>query len=144
MVTARVYVLPAIGRIADISNAGSNDTVDEHRQHASVIFGAAEAAGRDPATIELTHNADCVIAPTQREYDQLVADLAERAGMTVTEYQNGRLRNTLAGTPEQVCDRIQEYVGLRHSLLLRRFPGSGPRRKPWPFLPRKSWSGLGL
>ena len=120
------YVLPAIGRIADISNAGSNDTVDEHRQHASVIFGAAEAAGRDPATIELTHNADCVIAPTQREYDQLVADLAERAGMTVTEYQNGRLRNTLAGTPEQVCDRIQEYVdyGIRYFFVV--FPDPAP------------------
>ena len=57
------YVLPMIGRTADIANVGSNDTVEQHRRYAGIIRQAAEAAGRDPAGIELTHNADCVIAP---------------------------------------------------------------------------------
>lgn len=120
------YVLPAIGRIADISNVGSNDTVEEHRRYAGIIHRAAEAAGRDPASIELTHNADCVIAPTQREYDLLVARLAERAGMTAGAYQANRLRNTLSGTPEQVAERVSEYVdyGIRYFFVV--FPDPAP------------------
>ena len=120
------YVLPMIGRIADISNAGSNDTLEQHRQYTQIIHQAAESAGRDPASIELTHNANCVIAPTQREYDLLVARLAERAGMTAEAYRGERLRNTLSGTPEQICDRIAEYVdfGIRHFFIV--FPDPAP------------------
>lgn len=110
------YVLPAIGRTADICNVGSNDTVEQHREYAGIIRQAAQSVGRDPDNIELTHNADCVIAPTQREYALLVARLAEEAGMTATAYQADRLRNTLSGTPEQICDRISDYVefGIRY------------------------------
>ena len=120
------YVLPMIGRTADISNAGSNDTVAQHRRYAGIIRQAAAAAGRDPAGIELTHNADCVIAPTQREYDRLVAQLAADAGMTAAAYRADRLRNTLSGTPEQVCDRIAEYVefGIRYFFVV--FPNPAP------------------
>ena len=120
------HVLPAIGRTADIANVGSNDTVDQHRQHAGIIRQAAEKAGRDPAAIELTHNADCVIAPTQWEYERLVARLAEEAGMTATAYQADRLRNTLSGTPEQVCDRLSEYMefGIRYFFVV--FPNPAP------------------
>ena len=110
------YVLPMIGRTADICNVGSNDTVDQHRAYARVITEAAETAGRDPSSIEWTHNANCVIAPTQREYDLLVARLAEQAGMTAEAYRGERLSNTWSGTPEQICERIAEYVeyGIRY------------------------------
>ena len=120
------YVLPAIGRIADIANVGNNDTVEDHRRYQSVVYGAAEAARRDPSTIEWTHNADCVIAPTQREYDALVAQLARRAGMTAAEYQSRRLPNTLSGTPEQIADRVNEYVesGIRYFFVV--FPDPAP------------------
>ena len=120
------YVLPMIGRTADISNVGSNDTVEQHREYAGVIRQAAEATGRNADSIELTHNADCMIAPTQREYQRSVARLAEEAGMTATAYQAERLRNTLSGTPEQVCDRIQEYVdyGIRYFFVV--FPNPAP------------------
>ena len=120
------YVLPMIGRTADISNVGSNDTVEQHREYAGIIRQAAEAAGRDADSIELTHNADCLIAPTQREYERLVARLAEEAGMTATMYQADRLRNTLSGTPEQICDRISEYVdyGIRYFFVV--FPNPVP------------------
>lgn len=120
------YVLPMIGRTADICNAGSNDTVAQHRDRAEIVWRAAEAAGRDPASIELTHNADCVIAPTQREYERLVARLAERAGMTAAAYQRDRLGDTLSGTPEQVCERIAEYVefGIRYFFVV--FPDPAP------------------
>ena len=120
------YVLPAIGRTADICNVGSNDTVEQHREYAGIIRQAADAAGRDPAAIELTHNADCIIAPTQWEYERLVAGLAENAGMTATAYQAERLRNTLSGTPEQICDRISEYVefGIRYFFVV--FPNPAP------------------
>ena len=120
------YVLPAIGRTADICNVGSNDTVEQHREYAGIIRQAAEDAGRDPAGIELTHNADCIIAPTQWEYERLVARLGENAGMTATAYQAERLRNTLSGTPEQICDRISEYVefGIRYFFVV--FPNPAP------------------
>ncbi len=120
------YVLPTIGRTADISNVGSNDTVEQHRRYAGIIRQAAETAGRDPEGIELTHNADCVIAPTQREFDRLVARLAEDSGMTATAYQADRLRNTLSGTPEQICERLSEYVefGIRYFFVV--FPNPAP------------------
>ena len=120
------YVLPAIGRTADICNVGSNDTVEQHREYSGIIRQAADAAGRDPAAIELTHNADCIIAPTQWEYERLVAGLAENAGMTATAYRAERLRNTLSGTPEQICDRIGEYVefGIRYFFIV--FPDPAP------------------
>ena len=120
------YVLPAIGRIADIANVGNNDTPDDHRRYQSIVHAAAEAAGRDPSAIEWTHNADCVIAPTQREYDTLVADLARQSGMTAVQYRNERLQNTLSGTPEQVAERIAEYVefGIRYFFVV--FPNPVP------------------
>ena len=120
------YVLPTIGRTADIVNVGSNDTVDQHRQYAGIIHRAAEAVGRDTAAIEMTHNADSIIAPTPREYALLVARLAEEAGMTATAYQADRLRNTLSGTPEQICDRISEYVefGIRYFFVVFPDPGT--------------------
>lgn len=120
------YVLPTIGRTADICNVGSNDTVEQHRGYAAIIRQAAEAAGRDPDSIELTHNADCVIAPSQREYERLVARLAAEAGMTATAYRAERLRNTLSGTPEQICDRLSEYVefGIRYFFVV--FPNPAP------------------
>ena len=120
------YVLPMIGRIADISNVGSNDTVEQHREYDAIIHRAAEAAGRDPSNIERTHNADCVIAPTQREYGQLVARLADRAGKTAPAFQAENLRNTLSGTPEQVAERVAEYVerGIRYFFIV--FPDPAP------------------
>ena len=120
------YVLPAIGRIADISNVGSNDTVERHREYQDIIFRAAESAGRDPASIELTHNANCVIAPTQHEYDQLVAHLAQQAGKTATAFQSENLRNTLSGTPDQVSERVAEYVehGIHYFFVV--FPDPAP------------------
>ncbi len=120
------HVLPAIGRTADIANVGNNSAVEDHRKYQSIVHHAAEAAGRDPSSIEWTHNADSVIAPTQREYDALVAQLADRAGMTAAMYHDQRLRNTLSGTPEQVADRISGYVesGIRYFFFV--FPDPTP------------------
>lgn len=120
------YVLPTVGRIADLCNVGSNNTVAEHRRREDIIRQAAVAAGRNPDHIELTHNARCVIAPTQREYDRLVAHLAEQSGLTAAEYQNNHLRNTLSGTPEQVAERIAEYAdyGIRYFFII--FPDFVP------------------
>ena len=120
------HVLPTIGRIADIANVGNNDTVEDHRRYQAIVYHAAEAAGRDPSSIEWTHNADCVIAPTQREYDATVAQLAQQVGMTAADYQAERLQNTLSGTPEQVVDRINEYVefGIRYFFVI--FPDFVP------------------
>ena len=119
------YVLPMIGRVADISNVGSNDTIEEHRQHDAIIHRAAEAAGRDPTGIELTHNADCVIAPTQREYDLLVARLAERAGMTAAAYENRAAPQRPVRHAGAGCGARRRIRGIRHPLLLHRLPRPG-------------------
>ena len=42
------YVLPTVGRIADLCNVGSNNTVAEHRQREDIIRQAAVAAGPQP------------------------------------------------------------------------------------------------
>ena len=120
------HVLPTIGRIADIANVGNNDTVADHRRYQDIVHRAAEAASRDASSIEWTHNADCVIAPTQREFDALVARLAKQAGMTAAQYQAERLPNTLSGTPDQVAERINEYVqaGIRYFFVV--FPDPAP------------------
>ncbi len=120
------YVLPTIGRIADICNAGNNDSLDEHRRRQGIVLRAAEAAGRAPDAIEFTHNADCVIAPTQREYDALVVRLAAPLGMSAAEYQSQRLRGGFSGTPEQVAAQINEYVqfGIRYFFIV--FPDPAP------------------
>ena len=120
------YVLPAIGRIADIANVGNNDSVDDHRRYQSIVYRAAETTGRGPSHIEWTHNADCVIASTQREYDALVARLAEESGMTAARYQTERLRNTLSGTPEQVAERVNEYVDAGIGYFFVVFPNPAP------------------
>lgn len=114
------FVLPAVGRSADICNIGSNNTVAEHRRRESIMRQAAASAGRNPDDIELTHNARCVIAPTPNEYDRLAAQLAAQAGMTAGQYRETMLANTLSGTPEQVCDRIAEYVdyGIRYFFVI--------------------------
>ena len=120
------HVLPVVGRVADMCNVGIDSSIAHHRQRESIIFQAAEAAGRDPSAIERTHNCNCVIAPTQREYDATVAQLARQVGMTAAEYQAERLQNTLSGTPEQVVDRINEYVefGIRYFFVI--FPDFVP------------------
>lgn len=120
------YVLPSIGRIADIANVGNNDTVDDHRRYQGIVHAAAAAAGRDPSDMEWTHNADCVVAPSRREYDALVGRLSQRSGMTAGQYQKQRLHNTLSGTSEQVAERINEYVefGIRYFFIV--FPEPTP------------------
>ena len=72
-----------------------------------------------------------------------VARLAEDSGMTATAYQSDRLRNTLSGTPEQICDRIQDYVVLRHSILFRSCFPTRRRRRRWPSLPARLWNRFG-
>ena len=120
------YVLPTVGRIADLCNVGSNNTVAEHRRREDIIRQAAANAGRNPDDIELTHNARCVIAPTPGEYDRLVAHLADTAGMTAGQYRESMLANTLSGTPEQVTERIAEYAdyGIRYFFII--FPDFVP------------------
>ena len=120
------YILPAIGRTADICNAGSNNTVADHQRWRAIVDRAAEAAGRDPADIETTHNANVVIAPTQHEFDRLVAHLARQAGMTTSQYHSHRLTNTISGTPEQCAEIISEYsdAGIRYFFVV--FPNPSP------------------
>jgi alkanesulfonate monooxygenase SsuD/methylene tetrahydromethanopterin reductase-like flavin-dependent oxidoreductase (luciferase family) len=120
------HVLPSVGRIADICNIGSNNTVVEHRQRLEIVHRSAEAAGRNPEDIEITQNSNVVIAPSQREFDLLVAHLAGQAGMTVARYQDTRLRNTISGTPEQCADVISTYVDAGMHYFFVVFPDFAP------------------
>ena len=120
------HVLPMVGRIADICNAGSNSSVADHQRWRTIIDRAAEAAGRDPSDIETTHNSNVVIAPTRREFDQLVAQLAGQSGMTMQQYHEHRLTNTISGTPEQCAERISEYVAAGICYFFIVFPDFAP------------------
>ena len=46
--------------------------------------------------------------------------------MSAEAYRADRLRDTLSGTPEQICDRVAEYVeyGIRYFFIV--FPDPAP------------------
>ena len=86
------HLLRAAARHADICNIGSEMTLDEHRQKLAVLESHCRDIGRDPAEIEVSHNALTLIGT--------------RASQWPTPIPPG----AIAGTPDQCAARIQRYV----------------------------------
>ena len=84
----------------------------EFARKAAVLAEHCEAVGRDPTSILYTWQCQTVsIADSAAEAQAL----AERT----TLYQNSSKDGLLIGTPEQIAERIAEYVdvGVRHFIL---------------------------
>ena len=85
---------------------------EEHVRKAGVLAQHCEAVGRDPTSILFTFQCQSVaIADSERE----ARALAERTVL----YRHSSPDGALVGTPEQILDRVQQYVdvGIRHFIV---------------------------
>ena len=119
------HLFRAVASHADICNVGFEMDLDEHRASLDALGEHCRNAGRDPSEIEVSHNTRVVIAESEAEFDQQVADGAAGGGVSASDYR-ASLSRAIAGTPDQCADRIQEYVnaGITYFFLL--FPDPIP------------------
>ena len=119
------YLLRAVAKHADICNIGSEMSLEEHRDKLDVLERHCREVGRDPAEIEVTHNARLIIAENQREFDSKAAHAASQVNMSVSDYKRS-ISGAIAGTPEQCIQQIEPYVeaGIRYFMLIFQDPVS--------------------
>lgn len=104
---------PALaGRFAGEYNVYPSD-LDGMRQRIALAHQAAVDAGRDPADILLSSAGQVLTAPTQREYEELLARTAAEARMSTDELEAAfAMRGTPRGTHEQVAEMMAGYAEL--------------------------------
>ena len=119
------YLLKAVARHADICNIGSEMSLEEHRAKLDVLERYCREVGRDPAEIEVTHNARLIISENQQAFDSKSAHAAFHANMSVSDYKQS-ISGAIAGTPEQCIQQIESYVqaGIRYFMLIFQDPVS--------------------
>ena len=119
------HLFRAVARHADICNVGFEMDLDEHRASLDALGEHCRTVGRDLSEIEVSHNTRVVVAESDAEFDQLVAEGAAGGSVSVSDYR-ASLSRAIAGTPEQCAARIQEYVdaGITYFFLL--FPDPIP------------------
>ena len=71
--------LPMVGRLADMWNAPGGGTDGDWNRRLGIVRNAAEAAGRDPATIEVSVTLERPLPDTDEASERLVAELSHRA-----------------------------------------------------------------
>ena len=72
-----------------------------------------------PGSPVLTHNATVLIGRDEADFSRLVSAWASRQGLSETSARQ-RLEHSLAGTPQQVCERLRalEAAGVTWVFLL--------------------------
>ena len=103
------HLLRAVAGHADICNIGSEMSLEEHRQKLSVLEAHCRDLSRDPAEIEVSHNARTLIAETAADFDAMVVRGAAQSNVSPSAYRDS-LSGAIAGTPDQCAGQIQEYV----------------------------------
>ena len=96
--------LRVVAQRADWANFGGKPHEWEHKR--DVLFGHCAAIGRDPDTIGLSWSPELFVRETEAE---LRADW--RDTWKVEEWESYRA-GKLVGTPEQVCERIEQYSAM--------------------------------
>ena len=119
------YLLRAVARHADICNIGSELSLAQHRAKLAVLEEHCRRVGRDPAEIEVSHNARVLIAETEAEFERLLARQAASAKMSLREYRES-LSGAIAGTPQQCIDQLQLYAAAGISYFFLIFPDPAP------------------
>ena len=119
------YLLRAVAKYAHICNIGSEMSLEEHRAKLGVLERHCRDVGREPAEIEVTHNARVIIAENQRDFDSIAAQAASQASMSLSAFKQS-ISGAIAGTPEQCIQQIEPYVqaGITYFLLI--FPDPVP------------------
>lgn len=77
--------LPMVGRLADMWN-GWFMGKDDWQRKLGIVHAAAEAAGRDPASIEISSTVEKPLPETDADSEQLLASLAKRADLGVQHF----------------------------------------------------------
>jgi len=95
------------GRFADEYNMFACER-DVFEQRVAVMRDAALEAGRNPDDIAVSIATNTLVAPTDAEFEDLIAAKAARKEMSPDEYRSHlRAHNLLHGTPEEAADGIE-------------------------------------
>ena len=103
------YLLGAVAKHAGICNIGIGTTLEEYRQKLEVLVQHCLAVGRDFSEIEVSHNAQLLIAETPSDLERRIAQRAQAVNLTPDEFQQ-ELSRYIWGTPDQCVRQIQHYV----------------------------------
>jgi alkanesulfonate monooxygenase SsuD/methylene tetrahydromethanopterin reductase-like flavin-dependent oxidoreductase (luciferase family) len=106
-------------RHADLCNIGFDLPVDEWQRLVPLLAGYLHEAGRKPGALGLTHNATVLLGADEDEVSRQISTWAARRGLT-EQAARTRLKNSLAGTPAQVGERLRalEAAGVSWVFLL--------------------------
>jgi alkanesulfonate monooxygenase SsuD/methylene tetrahydromethanopterin reductase-like flavin-dependent oxidoreductase (luciferase family) len=112
-------LLRTAARHADLCNIGFNLSAREWRQVGPMLAAYARQAGRMPGSPVLTHNATVLLGSDEADFSRLVSAWASRRGLS-EESARRKLRHSLAGTPQQVRERLRalEAAGVGWVFLL--------------------------
>ena len=95
--------LALVARYADM--CGLFGDVPTIRRKVAVVVRHCEEVGRDPASLVKTRLGALVIAPTQREADEIGARMKAARGMSDDFY-----REAIVGEPDRVSEQVQAFL----------------------------------
>ena len=100
--------LPLVARVADDWNWNITGTPEDYRRKLNVLHAHCHKAGRDPSEISLSLNMDFLISEDPKRIASALSVNTKSAGISIEEAQ----KNILAGNPDQVRQRLQEFINL--------------------------------
>ena len=115
------HLLRAVARHGDVANMRFDMDLEDHRRARHVIEDHCRRSGRDPAEIEVSHNATLLIAEDRAALDMLLSREARRRGVPVDDFR-ASLGNAIVGTPEECVARLRRYVDAGISYFFLLFP----------------------
>ena len=78
--------LPLVGRLADMWNGSMRGSDEGWNRRLGIVRAAAQKAGRDPSSIEVSTTLERALPETDEDAEKLLADLAHRADLGVQHF----------------------------------------------------------
>ena len=100
--------LPLVARVADDWNWNITGTPDDYRRKLKILHDHCRKASRDPTTSPSPLNMDFLISEDPKRIASALSVNTKSAGISIEEAQ----KNILAGNPDQVRQRLQEFINL--------------------------------
>ena len=113
------HLLRVAAAHSDICNMRFDMSLDDHRRARDVLEAHCRTAGRDVSEIEISHNANVIVAESDAALEEVLSRQAAARGMALDDYRK-TLANAIVGTPERCVAQIRRYVdgGIRYFFLL--------------------------